>query len=464
MQDERSAQQENQFLLGVASIAVALAALGAIRDVNNDAASHISQPTFARAFDFGPAPSWAMSSGAALAAKAAMGSLSTPIPFFPDTPDREGRHSLAPRPVFGPPTRAMINELLKGTPWEWMESKAQSIALKVFKGAIRFVKPRAQAPARPMGAPNSFFEFGSGLAPAFNEASGVVFTPLEHEVGDAGAAGILRRLIAEHDHAHPAGWDLLVARVAAAREEGGEKGMATVANAVINEVPYVDNTGGVYFSPKRFFERGGAVCKDFANVTYLLLRDAGFPVDKMRIAALAVSAGSSYPAGHVVLLVKVDDVAEPYALDLPTGTSFAQDLKNTGETYQARLARVKKDGLALREPNMALGNMVPLSRFNSTWYGGARGLLAVSNEHGSRWFTTSKPDFSNYELLWTALDGSARAYKGPDGVWVHSFVQSAHGSYWLHRRIGDQQVEQEHQLADRNSGRTKPESTPTSTG
>ena len=335
------------------------------------------------------------------------------------------------------------------------EAAVAEAAIDLTRAAGRAdVAPIKRAPdpalAYNKGDPSAFYEYGlTSLAPVFHESSGTAFKALVPDASEAGASGILRRLIAEHEAARPPGWDKLVERVVQARAEGGEMGMALTADALVNETPYIDHTGGVYFSPKRFFERGGAVCKDFANVKYLLLRDAGFSVDQMRIAALAPGAGSGYADGHAVLLVALEGQKEPYVLDLPNPYAFNQSLAAAKETLASRASRMKSLGPDDKDPDPKLANAVPLSRYNQTPFGGARGLLMASNEVGARFFTLIKPPLQDYEELWVSSDASIKALRGNAGVWVAAEVKGPRGSYPVFRRMGEAQAEKERILAEK---------------
>lgn len=289
------------------------------------------------------------------------------------------------------------------------------------------------------------------IAPALHETGAIAFNSLTPDPTNAGAAGILRRLIAEHEQSKPLGWEKLVSRVMRSGVEDGELAMVKTADALINETPYVDHTGGVYFSPKRFFERGGAVCKDYANVKYLLLRDAGYPVDRMRIAALMPSANGRASFGHVVLLVEVRGEPEPYALDLAATNRFNEDLKRSGESKLQRMARIKREGLGDPEPRFELNNMMPLRRFNQTAYGGYRGLLATSNEVGSRFFTKPAPRIDEDTTLWTSRDEQTKAVRGQDGTWVLGSIPAGRGMVRRYKLMSPQELEKERLLAERHS-------------
>lgn len=384
---------------------------------------------------------------AALAACAGSAAL-----FEADVAFDQGAPALAAHPAGSPSSEGWS---YAGEPWmAWLAARdarldlahrsAYSSALLAIasKGAIEAAKLRHASWLRPKfklpaaSAAGDWYVFGdTTLAPAFHESSGNAFKPLTPDPSEKGGSGILRRLIAEHEKASPPGWPALVERVKAARAEGGEMAMAKAANALINETPYIDNTNGVYFTPKTFFERGGAVCKDYANVQYILLRDAGFPVEKMRIAALMPGAGSSYAWGHVVLLVNIEGASEPYVMDLPDNGSFAADLRTRGQSLAQRVAEIKRYGVGDHEPRLALANFVPLSRFNMTAYGGNRGLLGTSNEMGSTFFTMQKPKLGEPE--WLASDNSTSAYRDAGGLWFVKHVQSGTARFDMYRRVSE---------------------------
>jgi hypothetical protein len=355
----------------------------------------------------------------------------------------------------GPPTA-------KSDPWPYLgpvcgadyapkgpEADAQ---WKQFQRFVAKAERDRQASAPKADAPREWYLFGNGMAPSAEQSQALLSMPLITSDPKRGLSGLLRSLIDEHEKAKPEGWNALVDIVKAAKDDGGELAMARAADALINEVPYVDNTGGVYFTPKRMFLRGGAVCKDFVTVKYLLLRDAGFPVERMRVLGFAPSAHSNYPEGHVALALTIEGEREPYVLDLAPYGALDAALKEEGQTLQGRLAELRKNGLQPREPRPKLSNMVPLSRFGATAYGARRPLLSANNELGDRFFVTSLPSPlpSAGAVLWTADDSTSLAFKTASGqVWVQGWATQGGRTFRVYKRMGEEQAMREYELAQK---------------
>lgn len=110
------------------------------------------------------------------------------------------------------------------------------------------------------------------------------------------------RALSSHEDSKPQDWDMLVKLV---MNEPTDWDKVALANLIANQIPYVDGTDGTYFSPLKGIKRGGVVCKDYAVFKYLLLKEAGYPIEKM---ALVIHQGLVKPdeGAHVVLLVEID--------------------------------------------------------------------------------------------------------------------------------------------------------------
>ncbi|RZF31284.1 transglutaminase domain-containing protein [Paraburkholderia sp. UYCP14C] len=203
----------------------------------------------------------------------------------------------------------------------------------------------------------------------------------------------LREALRSHLTREPAGWSRLVAQVRAQRVKAGDVSAVLLADALVNEVRYRDGTDGSYYPPARFFAESG-VCKDFAVAKYLLLRDAGFDIARLRLVSLAPRYNNTPDDWHVILVVQIDRASEPLALDSPS----APPAKRAGDTANEASASIGPSALlgailAGREPAEAVlrapaGPLTaPLSRSGQA----RRPLATVFNELGSRSFERAAP-------------------------------------------------------------------------
>lgn len=204
------------------------------------------------------------------------------------------------------------------------------------------------------------------------------------------AIGRVQRLgeaMRSHQMRQPAGWNRLVAQVRAERLKAGDASAALLADALVNEVRYRDGTDGSYYAPARFFAESG-VCKDFAVAKYLLLRDAGFDIARLRLVSLAPRYNNTPDDWHVILVVQIDGASEPLALDSPSAPSVkrSDDTANGPSTLLAAILDGRKPADAvLRAPAGPLTTPLSLS-------GQARRPIAtVFNEEGSRSFERAAP-------------------------------------------------------------------------
>jgi hypothetical protein len=203
----------------------------------------------------------------------------------------------------------------------------------------------------------------------------------------------LREALRTHLTREPAGWTSIVAQVRAERVKAGDASAVLLADALVNQIRYRDGTDGSYYAPARFFAESG-VCKDFAVAKYLLLRDAGFDIARLRLASLAPRYNNTPDDWHVILVVQIDGASEPLALDSPS----APTAKRTGDTTNEASASSGPSALlgailAGREPADAVlrapaGPLAtPLSRSGQA----RRPLATVFNEQGSRSFERAAP-------------------------------------------------------------------------
>lgn len=202
----------------------------------------------------------------------------------------------------------------------------------------------------------------------------------------------LREALRSHLTKQPAGWNRLVAQVRAQRAKAGDESAVLLADALVNEVRYRDGTDGTYYPPSRFFAESG-VCKDFATAKYLLLRDAGFDIARLRLVSLAPRYNNTPDDWHVILVVQMDAPGQPLALDSPTASPArragdASDAsKSTGPSalLDAILAGRKSADAVLRAPSGPL--VAALARSGQA----ERPLATVFNETGSRSFERDAP-------------------------------------------------------------------------
>ncbi|MDR6385357.1 transglutaminase domain-containing protein [Paraburkholderia caribensis] len=203
----------------------------------------------------------------------------------------------------------------------------------------------------------------------------------------------LREALRSHLTREPAGWGRLVAQVRAERVKAGDASAVLLADALVNEVRYRDGTDGSYYAPARFFAESG-VCKDFAVAKYLLLRDAGFDVARLRLVSLAPRYNNTPDDWHVILVVQIDGASEPLALDSPGAPSArrASDTANEASASSgpsallgAILAGREPANAVLRAPAGPLA--APLSQSGQA----RRPLATVFNEQGSRSFERAAP-------------------------------------------------------------------------
>lgn len=113
----------------------------------------------------------------------------------------------------------------------------------------------------------------------------------------------LETALKNHDTDKPQDWDTLVSLVSS-QPTDYEK--VALANLIANQIPYVDGTDGSYFHPLKGMKRGGVVCKDYAVFKYLLLKEAGYEVEKMALL-IHQSVVDPESGAHVVLVIDIDD-------------------------------------------------------------------------------------------------------------------------------------------------------------
>ena len=214
-------------------------------------------------------------------------------------------------------------------------------------------------------------KWNNSIVPKLASADALLFRDPAPATGD-GRLGNLTAALDSHRLIQPKGWSALVAKV---RQKEGDIEKLALANKLINAVPFLDNTGGKWFSPAQLLKRGGGVCKDYAVAKYALLKDAGFDVDKLRIASITPRLSYPNETTHVVLAAAPDG-AEPVILTNKKLSVEAREMREQGVTLQQRVKDVQKNGIT--EPNTGAGSeLLPLAE-----YGRDRGVLWAGNEAG----------------------------------------------------------------------------------
>lgn len=286
-------------------------------------------------------------------------------------------------------------------------SFAAAVLLPVVAGAANLPTAPATAPSDPLTPhalkagierlrTGTWWEANRKIRPELAQVGDLMFLlpladrTLEPSSDALGRVQRLREALRGHLRREPAGWGRLVAQVRAERVKAGDVSAVQLADALVNEVRYRDGTDGSYYAPARFFAESG-VCKDFAVAKYLLLRDAGFDVARLRLVSLAPRYNNTPDDWHVILVVQIDGVSEPLALDSPSAKP-ASDTANEASAASGPSALLGAI-LAGREPAEAVlrapaGPLtLPLSRSGQA----RRPLATVFNEQGSRSFERAAP-------------------------------------------------------------------------
>lgn len=191
----------------------------------------------------------------------------------------------------------------------------------------------------------------------------------------------LEAAIEQHEEEKPQDWDTLVDIVKQARIDHGDYAMIATANVIINQIPYVDGTDGSYFPPLKGFQRGGVVCKDYAVAKYILLKEAGFPAEKM---ALLIHQSVLDPenGAHVVLIVDIDNelwIANQFWNS--TANEFYKDNKIDRKKFQKE---IREKGVAALRTDIWFDNKYnkkSLTKLRHYAYTD-RLVLSVVNEYG----------------------------------------------------------------------------------
>jgi predicted transglutaminase-like cysteine proteinase len=176
----------------------------------------------------------------------------------------------------------------------------------------------------------TWWEANRKLRPELAQVGDLMFllslsdTRLEQSPPAAARVQRLRNAMRAHMQRQPPGWSRLVAQVREERVKTGDFSALLLVNSLINEIGYRDGTDGTYYPPARFFSESG-VCKDYAVAKYLLLRDAGFDISRLRLVSLAPRYNNTRDDWHVMLVAHLDAMSEPLALDSPPPPAAKRD-------------------------------------------------------------------------------------------------------------------------------------------
>lgn len=221
-------------------------------------------------------------------------------------------------------------------------------------------------------------------APVFSTTKNVLFQSVSQPKRDDRFKNVMNA-VNKHEMEKPVGWDDLVKGVA---EEPDELVKLKLANSIINKVPYKDGTDGTYYHPAKLYKKGG-VCKDMAISKYLLLKEAGYSVDNMRIAVLTPRIDKPESPFHVVLVAKANN--KEYVLDLLPSYLAEQERAKMKTTKEKQIKTIREAGLDLdlvSEKEL----MNPKGFYSLERYVSERGLVWAGNEKGTReQFVEKKP-------------------------------------------------------------------------
>jgi len=219
-------------------------------------------------------------------------------------------------------------------------------------------------------------DYKSINAPVFSTTKKVIFQPLNKPKKDGRYANMMNA-ISNHEKEQPPGWGELVLAV---MEEVDELKQLKMANAIINKVPYKDGTDGTYYHPAKLYKKGG-VCKDMTVAKYLLLKDAGYDVSKLRVAVLTPKINKPESPFHVVLVANANK--KDYILDLMPAYLAEQERTKMKTTTDKQIKEIREAGLDIDDlSDKELIN--PKGFYSLEKYVSERGLIWTGNENGIR--------------------------------------------------------------------------------
>ncbi|ACT51272.1 transglutaminase-like domain-containing protein [Methylovorus glucosotrophus] len=186
--------------------------------------------------------------------------------------------------------------------------------------------------------------------------------------------------INNHDIKKPDNWNLLVDKV---KEQPNEYEQLATANLLINQIPYIDNTNGSYMSPNIALNRGGIVCKDYAIIKYILLKDAGFNINNMLFMVHDSLTEPDTGQAHVVLAVKINN--EIFIANQYMKSTAIKYYKEYGINKDKFSKSIKKEGVNALTLNFNTDSyytkksLYPLKKYNFN----ERKLFSLLNENGN---------------------------------------------------------------------------------
>ena len=210
-------------------------------------------------------------------------------------------------------------------------------------------------------------------APVFSTSSNVIYQPLVESKKDDRFKNVTNALNL-HEKEKPKDWDELVMKVML---EDDELTQLKLVNNIINKIPYKDGTDGSYYHPAKLFKKGG-VCKDFVMAKYLLLKESGYDVSKMRIAVLTPKAGKPDSPFHVVLVASANN--KDYVLDLKPAYLAEQERAKLKISKDKQIKQIREAGLDVEDSDL----MDQKGFYSLSKYVSERGLVWAGNEFGSR--------------------------------------------------------------------------------
>lgn len=213
-------------------------------------------------------------------------------------------------------------------------------------------------------------------APVFSTSRSVLFKPVSQRKNDTRFQN-LSRALELHEQEKPIGWAALVRAIA---HELDDLTKLKLANSIINKVPYKDGTDGSYYHPAKLYRQGG-VCKDMVVAKYLLLKEAGYRLDLLRIAVLTPRVDKPESPFHAVLVARAN--GKDYVLDLLPFYVAQQEQAKAKTTTAQQIQTIKEAGLDLDSvTEKELLN--PKGFYSLERYISERGLVWAGNEFGSR--------------------------------------------------------------------------------
>lgn len=244
-------------------------------------------------------------------------------------------------------------------------------------GVLNFAaEPRKQPQFKEFTFTFDQVDYKTVNAPVFSTSRSVLFKPVSQRKKDTRFQN-LSRALELHEQEKPIGWEELVKAIA---DETDDLTKLKLANSIINKVPYKDGTDGSYYHPAKLYRLGG-VCKDMVVAKYLLLKEAGYRLDLLRIAVLTPRVDKPESPFHVVLVARAN--GKDYVLDLLPSYLAQQERAKARTTKAQQIKTIQEAGLDLDSvTEKELLN--PKGFYSLDRYVSERGLVWAGNEFGSR--------------------------------------------------------------------------------